>query len=41
MYEIVPGFIMASIAIVLVSRLTTKEQPEIEKLFDEVVAKHS
>jgi SSS family solute:Na+ symporter/sodium/proline symporter len=41
MYEIVPGFIMASIAIVLVSRLTTKEQPEIEKLFDEVEAKHS
>lgn len=40
MYEIVPGFIMASIAIVLVSCLTTKEQPEIEALFDEVAAKH-
>ena len=40
MYEIVPGFIMASIAIVLVSKMTTKEQPEIEALFDEVAAKH-
>jgi len=40
MYEIVPGFIMASIAIVLVSNLTTKDQPEIEALFDEVAAKH-
>jgi len=40
MYEIVPGFIMASIAIVLVSRLTTKDQPEIEALFDKVAAKH-
>ncbi|MFT5635898.1 MAG: SSS family solute:Na+ symporter [Cognaticolwellia sp.] len=41
MYEIVPGFIMASIAIVVVSRLTTKDQPEIETLFDQVAAKHS
>lgn len=41
MYEIVPGFIMASIAIVLVSRLTAKEQPELEAMFDEVAAKHS
>ena len=38
MYEIVPGFIMASIAIVVVSRLTPKEQPELE--FDQVAAKH-
>jgi solute:Na+ symporter, SSS family len=40
MYEIVPGFIMASIAIVVVSRLTAKEQPELEAMFDEVAAKH-
>ena len=40
MYEIVPGFIMASIAIVLVSKITAKEQPEIEALFDEVNVKH-
>ena len=40
MYEIVPGFIMATIAIVLVSRLTAKEQPEIEALFDQVAEKH-
>jgi SSS family solute:Na+ symporter/sodium/proline symporter len=40
MYEIVPGFIMASIAIVLVSKITSKEQPEIEAQFDEVAAKH-
>ncbi len=41
MYEIVPGFIMASIAIVLVSHLTAKDQPELEALFDQVAAKHS
>jgi len=40
MYEIVPGFIMASIAIVLVSKITAKEQPEIEAQFDKVAAKH-
>jgi SSS family solute:Na+ symporter/sodium/proline symporter len=40
MYEIVPGFIMATIAIVVVSRLTAKEQPEIEALFDQVADKH-
>ena len=40
MYEIVPGFIMASIAIVVVSRLTPKEQPELEAVFDQVAAKH-
>ena len=41
MYEIVPGFIMASIAIVVVSKLTAKSQPEIEAMFDQVVDKHS
>ena len=40
MYEIVPGFIMAGIAIVLVSKITAKEQPEIEAQFDKVAAKH-
>ena len=40
MYEIVPGFIMASIAIVVVSRLTAKPQPEIEALFEQVAEKH-
>ena len=40
MYEIVPGFIMASIAIVAVSRLTAKPQPEIEALFEQVAEKH-
>ena len=40
MYEIVPGFIMATIAIVVVSRLTTKEQPELEAVFEQVAAKH-
>ncbi|MGB1261994.1 MAG: sodium/proline symporter PutP [Cognaticolwellia sp.] len=40
MYEIVPGFIMATIAIVLVSRLTSKAQPELDALFDKVAAKH-
>ncbi|WP_085298044.1 sodium/proline symporter PutP [Cognaticolwellia mytili] len=40
MYEIVPGFIMASIAIVAVSRFTAKPQSEIEALFDQVAEKH-
>jgi SSS family solute:Na+ symporter/sodium/proline symporter len=40
MYEIVPGFVMASIAIIVVSRLTAKVQPEIEALFDQVADKH-
>ncbi len=40
MYEIVPGFIMASIAIVVVSHLTAKPQPEIEALFEQVAEKH-
>ena len=40
MYEIVPGFVMATIAIVLVSRLTAKEQPELEVIFDQVAGKH-
>ena len=38
MYEIVPGFIVASISIVVVSLLTAKSQPEIEAVFERVVA---
>ncbi|SEK45783.1 solute:Na+ symporter, SSS family/sodium/proline symporter [Colwellia chukchiensis] len=41
MYEIVPGFVMASIAIVVVSRLTAKTQPELEAVFEQVNSKHS
>ncbi len=41
MYEIVPGFIVATIAIVVVSHLTAKDQPELEAVFDAVAAKHS
>lgn len=40
MYEIVPGFIMASAAIVLVSKLTAKVQPELEAMFEQVLEKH-
>ncbi len=40
MYEIVPGFIMASIAIVVVSRFTAKSQPELEAMFDKVADQH-
>jgi SSS family solute:Na+ symporter/sodium/proline symporter len=40
MYEIVPGFIMASIAIVIVSKFTAKTQPELEAMFDQVADKH-
>ena len=37
MYEIVPGFIMASLAIMVVSRITAKEQPALEAMFEQVV----
>jgi SSS family solute:Na+ symporter/sodium/proline symporter len=40
MYEIVPGFIMASLAIVIVSRFTARTQPELEAMFDQVADKH-
>lgn len=40
MYEIVPGFIMASAAIVFVSKLTAKAQPELEAMFEQVLEKH-
>lgn len=41
MYEIVPGFIFATLAIVVVSRLTAKPDDSVEQVFDSVVAKHS
>jgi SSS family solute:Na+ symporter/sodium/proline symporter len=40
MYEIVPGFILATIAIIVVSKLSAKDEPEITALFDKVVAEH-
>lgn len=39
-YEIVPGFIIATIAIVVVSRLTSEPDAEIKQMFAEVAAKH-
>ncbi len=36
MYEIVPGFILASIAIVVVSLVTKEPEKNITALFDEV-----
>ena len=39
-YEIVPGFIFSTIAVVSVSILTHKPQIEIEQTFDEVVKHH-
>ena len=37
-YELLPAFIAASIAIVVVSLLTAKPDASIEKIFDEVSA---
>ena len=37
-YELLPAFIVASVAIVVVSLLTAKPDAEIEKIFDEVRA---
>jgi len=41
MYEIVPGFILSTIAIILVSHFTKTTNDDIEKTFDEVVEIHS
>ena len=41
MYEIVPGFIFSTIAIILVSRLTSEPNNDVQQVFDDVVAKHS
>jgi SSS family solute:Na+ symporter/sodium/proline symporter len=40
MYEIVPGFILATLAIVLVSKFTHTEDKDIESLFDVMESKH-
>lgn len=39
-YEIVPGFILCSIVVVVVSKLTYKPQPDIEETFDEMLTYH-
>jgi SSS family solute:Na+ symporter/sodium/proline symporter len=41
MYEIVPGFILATIAIITVSHLTKSVDKDIEATFDEVVSIHN
>jgi SSS family solute:Na+ symporter/sodium/proline symporter len=41
MYEIVPGFILSTIAIIAVSHLTKTVDKDIEATFDEVVSIHS
>jgi SSS family solute:Na+ symporter/sodium/proline symporter len=41
MYEIVPGFILSTIAIILVSHFTSKANDDVEKTFDKVVELHS
>lgn len=40
-YEIVPGFILCTLAILIVSKLTHKPQKEIEKTFDSMLKQHS
>ena len=41
MYEIVPGFILSTIAIILVSHFTRTTNDDIEKTFDKVIEIHS
>lgn len=40
MYEIVPGFILCTIAIIVVSKATHQPQPAIEEKFDEMLEQH-
>ncbi|NQZ86235.1 MAG: sodium/proline symporter PutP [Colwellia sp.] len=40
MYEIVPGFILATIAIVLVSKFTAEPDKSVEKMFDDMLEQH-
>lgn len=40
MYEIVPGFVLCTATIFIVSKLTHQPQPDIEKTFDTVISKH-
>jgi sodium/proline symporter len=41
MYEIVPGFILSTIAIVVVSNFTTAPDESVEKMFDEMIVQHN
>ncbi|MBA6337750.1 sodium/proline symporter PutP [Colwellia sp. BRX8-7] len=41
MYEIVPGFILSTIAIVVVSNLTAAPDESVEKMFDEMIEQHN
>jgi SSS family solute:Na+ symporter/sodium/proline symporter len=41
MYEIVPGFILATIAIVLVSKATGEPDDSVEKMFDDMLEQHN
>jgi SSS family solute:Na+ symporter/sodium/proline symporter len=41
MYEIVPGFILATIAIVIVSKITSPPETSVEKMFDDMVEQHN
>jgi SSS family solute:Na+ symporter/sodium/proline symporter len=41
MYEIVPGFIFATIAIVVVSKLTDAPDESVENMFDEMLEQHN
>ncbi|NQZ22899.1 MAG: sodium/proline symporter PutP [Colwellia sp.] len=41
MYEIVPGFILATLAIVVVSKITTAPEASVEKMFDDMVEQHN
>ena len=41
MYEIVPGFILATIAIVVVSKFTADPDESVEQMFDDMLEKHN
>ncbi|MBA6379558.1 MULTISPECIES: sodium/proline symporter PutP [unclassified Colwellia] len=41
MYEIVPGFILSTIAIVVVSNFTAAPDESVEKMFDEMLEQHN
>lgn len=41
MYEIVPGFILSTIAIVVVSNFTAAPDESVEKMFDEMIEQHN
>jgi len=41
MYEIVPGFILATIAIVVVTKVTAAPDESVEKMFDDMLEQHN